>query len=266
MCIRSDNSDARYSHGAQGADTEHLQSGSLQTAKYHRRKPGVASGDTILVCGTRHLTREPSTRLWCSPEHAWSFWTQGLQFDDPPVLTAGGRAAGFGLHRRLAALSDLRPPRQCPGGPGSRLSLDHRWRSTVAPLVDLGVATLALMNDRSRMEQLELPPAAESVCELREELIEFVVDESSKVRQRERLPGTTEVLDSYFGKLKALEDGQSKSGFTGLVHSLGATVSNWTKDSIHQALERCGVQDVLDWCRKNLGTRCNRSTAGRMLR
>jgi hypothetical protein len=174
-------------------------------------------------------------------------------------------------------------------------------------LVDWGVGTLALMNDRPRMEQLGLPVelvqtklgwldefratleewsaylamingtldlvrrqgltvsvgreleatlplASGSVGELRKELIEFVVDESSKVRQGERLPGTTEVLESCFGKLKALEDGQSKSGFTGLVLTLGAMVSNWTTGTIHQALERCGVQDVLDWCRKNLGT------------
>jgi hypothetical protein len=99
-----------------------------------------------------------------------------------------------------------------------------------------------------------LPPASGRVGELRDKLIEFVVDESSKVRQGERLPATTEVLESCFGKLKALEDGQSKSGFTGMVLSLGAMVSSWTRDTVHQALERCGVEDVLDWCRKNLGT------------
>jgi hypothetical protein len=99
-----------------------------------------------------------------------------------------------------------------------------------------------------------LPPASGRVGELRDKLIEFVVDESSKVRQGERLPGTTEILESCFGKLKALEDGQSKSGFTGMVLSLGAMVSSWTRDAIHQALERCGVEDVLDWCHKNLGT------------
>ena len=49
-------------------------------------------------------------------------------FDDPPVPAAGGRAAGFGLHRRRAALSDLRPPRPChrltrqASGPGSSLA------------------------------------------------------------------------------------------------------------------------------------------------
>lgn len=67
------------------------------------------------------------------------------------------------------------------------------------------------------------------------------------------MPGTTEVLESCFGKLRGLEDGQSKSGFTGLVLSLGAMVSNGTADTVGEALERCGVQDVLNWCRKNLG-------------
>jgi hypothetical protein len=98
-----------------------------------------------------------------------------------------------------------------------------------------------------------LPAAAGSAGELREQLLGFVTDESSKVRQGERLPGTTEVLESCFGKLKALEDGQSKSGFTGLVLSLGAMVSKWTTESIGEALELCRVRDVLDWCRKNLG-------------
>jgi hypothetical protein len=80
-----------------------------------------------------------------------------------------------------------------------------------------------------------------------------VTDESSKVRQGERLPGTTEVLESCFGKLKALEDGQSTSGLTGLVLSLGAMVSTWTAQSIAEALERSRGRDVLHWSRTMLG-------------
>jgi len=95
--------------------------------------------------------------------------------------------------------------------------------------------------------------SASTVIELREELIRFVTVESSKVRIGERLPGTTEVLESCFGKLKGLEDGQSKSGFTGLVLSLGAIVSNRTIETIGEALERCRVRDVWDWCREKLG-------------
>lgn len=98
-----------------------------------------------------------------------------------------------------------------------------------------------------------LPAASGIAGQLREQLLAFVTDQSSNVRQGERIPGTTEVLESCFGKLKALEDGQSKSGFTGLVLSLGAMVSDWTAASIKSGLERCRARDVMDWCRKNLG-------------
>jgi hypothetical protein len=98
-----------------------------------------------------------------------------------------------------------------------------------------------------------LPAAPGSAGELREQLIHFVRCESLKARVGERLPGTTEVLESCLGKLKALEDGQSKSGFTGLVLSLGAMVSDWTAASVREAPERCRVRDVLDWCRRRLG-------------
>jgi hypothetical protein len=88
---------------------------------------------------------------------------------------------------------------------------------------------------------------------VREELMDFVREEGLKARPGERLPGTTEVLESCFGKYKALEDVQSKGGFTGLVLSLGAMVSAWTAESIGEALERCRVRDVLVWCREALG-------------
>jgi hypothetical protein len=98
-----------------------------------------------------------------------------------------------------------------------------------------------------------VPAASGGAGELREELIHFVRSASLKARCGERLPGTTEVVESCFGKLKALEDGQSKSGFTGLVLSLGAMVSDWTAETISEALERCRVRDVVDWCRRMLG-------------
>ena len=46
--------------------------------------------------------------------------------------------------------------------------------------------------------------SASTVIELREELIRFVTVESSKAADRRSLPGTTEVLESCFGKLKGL--------------------------------------------------------------
>jgi hypothetical protein len=98
-----------------------------------------------------------------------------------------------------------------------------------------------------------LPARPGAAGALREDLIDFVRDEALKARWGERLPGTTEVLESCFGKLKALEAGQSKSGFTGLVLSLGAMVSQWTAQSVGAALEQSRVRDVTAWCRTMLG-------------
>jgi hypothetical protein len=50
-----------------------------------------------------------------------------------------------------------------------------------------------------------------------------------------------------------LEQDQSKSGFTGLVLSVGAMVSMRSAESIRSALEMCRVRDVLDWCKEKLG-------------
>jgi hypothetical protein len=98
-----------------------------------------------------------------------------------------------------------------------------------------------------------LPESSGSAGELREQLIAFVRAESIKARVGERLTGTTEVLESCFGKLKALEQDQSKSGFTGLVLSLGAMVSRRSAETIAEGTERCRVGDVLNWCKKMLG-------------
>ena len=88
---------------------------------------------------------------------------------------------------------------------------------------------------------------------LRDELVAFVDGESSKARAGERLPGSTEVLESCFGKLKSLERDQRRSGFTGLVLSLGAIVSKTTTEVVQKALEMTKSKDVLQWCQEKLG-------------
>lgn len=98
-----------------------------------------------------------------------------------------------------------------------------------------------------------LPTVSGTAAALREELIDFVTRQSSRARVGERLPGTTEVLESCFGRLKALEGGQSKSGFTGLVLSLGAMVGKLEPANVQAMLERVRVRDVITWCREKLG-------------
>ena len=86
------------------------------------------------------------------------------------------------------------------------------------------------------------------------ELVAFVADQCQSLRTNERLPGTTEVLESAFGKQKSLERSPTKTGFTSLLLGLGAAVGTTTAQIVHQALETCGIKQVKSWCAKHLGT------------
>jgi hypothetical protein len=88
---------------------------------------------------------------------------------------------------------------------------------------------------------------------VRGELVAFVTQEAAKARPQERLWGSSEVLESVLGKLKRLEQDQAKSGFTGLLLSLGAMVATTTREVIQEALETVPTKQVLDWCKETIG-------------
>ena len=88
---------------------------------------------------------------------------------------------------------------------------------------------------------------------VRQELLAFVAEESLKAQQNERLLGSSEVIESIFGKLKRLAQEQVKSGFTGLVLALAAIVSTTTRDIVQKALQTVPTKNVLQWRKANLG-------------
>ena len=69
----------------------------------------------------------------------------------------------------------------------------------------------------------------------------------------ERLLGTSEVIESVFGKMKKLEHDQAKSGFTVFILSLAAIVSETTTEVVHKALETIPTNKVHEWFKKNIG-------------
>jgi hypothetical protein len=89
--------------------------------------------------------------------------------------------------------------------------------------------------------------------ELAEDLIAFVAEQSGQARPGEWLPGSTEVLESCFGKYKALEKGQSQGGFTGLLAAFGSLLAQATSRTVEQALRVVPTQEVRDWCAEHLG-------------
>jgi hypothetical protein len=128
-----------------------------------------------------------------------------------------------------------------------------RWEATVRASVSY-VRTRGLSVDSEsglRQHLSELP--AELYDEaLATELETFVRESSAAAGPDECLVGSTEVLESLFGKWKMLERQESQSGITGLVLSLGALLGVWTPSRIQAALEATPVKHVVRWCRENL--------------
>jgi hypothetical protein len=128
-----------------------------------------------------------------------------------------------------------------------------RWEATVRASVSY-VRTRGLSVDSEsglREHLLELPPELFDEA-LATELRTFVRESCTSADAGECLIGSTEVLESLFGKWKTLERQESQSGITGLILSLGTLVGTWPLSRIQTALEATPVRHVVSWCQENL--------------
>jgi hypothetical protein len=89
--------------------------------------------------------------------------------------------------------------------------------------------------------------------ELKDQLLTFLAEESASLTPDERLPGSSEPLESSLGKLKSFEGDFDKSGFTGLLPAFGALIGKLTPETIFEALVSVSVKNVQHWITQNLG-------------
>lgn len=87
--------------------------------------------------------------------------------------------------------------------------------------------------------------------ELAQRLIDFVAESETPLRAGERLPMSTEILESSFGLYKQLERQHSKSGFTSLLACLPALLKPATPAGVTAAFARTSATDVMAWTKKN---------------
>ena len=160
----------------------------------------------------------------------------------------------------LWACERPRNRRSCPetgesgGGEALRVTL-AQWRTNTAKISPTQGRTESLYQDIHRELAQCLQPLActEQAQRVGTELTAFVAQEAAQAHPDERLLGSSEIIESVLGKLKRLEQHQSRSGFTGLLLALCATVATTTTDVIQQALETVPTNAVMAWYRKNLG-------------
>ncbi len=87
--------------------------------------------------------------------------------------------------------------------------------------------------------------------ELARRLIDFVAESEEPLREGERLPMSTEILESTFGLYKQLEGQHSKSGFTSLLACLPALLRPATPESVKAAFARTSAADVTAWTQEH---------------
>ena len=90
--------------------------------------------------------------------------------------------------------------------------------------------------------------------EIARRLIEFVRDAEQHLHAGERLPLSTEILESAFGLYKQLEGQQSKSGFTSLLACFPALLKPATPDGVRDGFARVSAKEVKAWVKKHFGS------------
>jgi hypothetical protein len=97
-------------------------------------------------------------------------------------------------------------------------------------------------------------PSSSMATEVKQRLLEFAQESEKLLSEGQRLPISTEILESSFGLYKQLERQHSKGGFTSLLAAFGSLLRPVTPQSVKRDLARTSVKQMQAWVTKNLGS------------
>jgi len=100
---------------------------------------------------------------------------------------------------------------------------------------------------------MELLDFNQPACEYAGMLIDFFHEQSKVVPVGQTWVGSSEIIESLFGKLKSLEQDQSKGGFTSLVLGAAACVGKVDADIVDAAMRQVTTADVDMWTKDRMG-------------
>lgn len=93
----------------------------------------------------------------------------------------------------------------------------------------------------------------ETSSKVADRLLDFIRQSESKLDEGQRLPMSTEILESSFGLFKQLERQHSKGGFTSLLAAFGSLLRPSTPETIRRDFAQVSVKQMRSWVTKNLG-------------
>ena len=100
---------------------------------------------------------------------------------------------------------------------------------------------------------MELLDFNEQACEYAGMLIDFYNEQSKVVPVGQVWVGSSEIIESLFGKLKSLEQDQNKGGFTSLILGTAACVGKVDTDIVGAAMKQVSIADVDAWAKEQIG-------------
>lgn len=161
--------------------------------------------------------------------------------------------------------------RACHGIASERLEEKLGWLKSYRPDVarwsrcqDVVSASLSWINEhgvyagasealRSELQQKQLGGCHQSGV-IAQQLVAFVAAAEAQLDEGTRLPLSTEILESSFGRYKLLEKQHSKGGFTSLLAAFPALLRPCTPEKVREAFARVPVAAVDAWTKTNLGS------------
>jgi hypothetical protein len=100
---------------------------------------------------------------------------------------------------------------------------------------------------------LDATARGEASRALADRLVGFVAASEVELQLDERLPMSTEILESTFALYKQLEGQHSKGGFTSLLAAFSALLKPATAKSVRRSFAQVSVKRVREWTKTNLG-------------
>lgn len=90
--------------------------------------------------------------------------------------------------------------------------------------------------------------------DLRDRLVKFIAESETTLKPGERLPMSTQILESLFGQYKQIEGQQSKSGFTGLVSCIPLMLCKPTPSMVRESFPKVSMKQMNTWVTDNIGS------------
>ena len=114
----------------------------------------------------------------------------------------------------------------------------------------LGVCTTAVEEFESQALAFDLDTTE---CQFVGEVLDFLYEQSCKTVDIGTFIGSSEILESFFGKFKSMEGDQCKSGFTGLVLAAHAHVGTLDEEIVVNALSSVSTKKLKRWIKDQVG-------------